>query len=169
MDLFILYKTDQMKDKINLRFGALAGIVGLATVVRIATPPLLGHPSNFAPIGALAIFSGCYFSGRITRLDLHRQMDPVLRRILLAICLLHCVCSYGCKPQQECKAAARFGYKHCRITGVFYGIKFWSMGRRTDISAYSKRFVHLLCGRHSFCRRHTRWRFVLFSFDVRGL
>jgi hypothetical protein len=67
MDLFILYKTDQMKDKINLRFGALAGIVGLATVVRIATPPLRGHPSNFAPIGALALFSGFYFSGRITK------------------------------------------------------------------------------------------------------
>ncbi len=56
-----------MKNKINLRFGVLAGIVGLATVARLGTPSLLGHPSNFAPIGALALFSGCYFSGRFSK------------------------------------------------------------------------------------------------------
>jgi hypothetical protein len=56
-----------MKNKITLRFGVLAGIVGLATVARVAVPPLLGHPSNFAPIGALALFSGCYFSGRLQK------------------------------------------------------------------------------------------------------
>jgi hypothetical protein len=56
-----------MKNKITLRFGVLAGIVGLATVTRIAVPPLLGHPSNFAPIGALALFSGCYFAGRLQK------------------------------------------------------------------------------------------------------
>jgi hypothetical protein len=56
-----------MKNKITLRFGVLAGIVGLATITRIAMPPLLGHPSNFAPIGALALFSGCYFAGRIQK------------------------------------------------------------------------------------------------------
>jgi hypothetical protein len=67
MNLFILHKTNQMKNKTNIRFGALTAIVGLATLVRIATPPLLGHPSNFAPIGALALFSGCYFSGRFSK------------------------------------------------------------------------------------------------------
>jgi hypothetical protein len=56
-----------MKNKINLRFGVLAGIVGLATVARLSMPSLLGHPSNFAPIGALALFSGCYFSGRFSK------------------------------------------------------------------------------------------------------
>jgi hypothetical protein len=56
-----------MKEKINLRFGVLTGIVGLATLVRIATPSVLGHPSNFAPIGALALFSGCYFAGRVSK------------------------------------------------------------------------------------------------------
>jgi len=56
-----------MNKKINLRFGVLAGIVGLATIARLATPAMLGHPSNFAPIGALALFSGCYFSGRISK------------------------------------------------------------------------------------------------------
>jgi hypothetical protein len=56
-----------MKNKITLRTGAVAGIITLATLVRISTPPLLGHPSNFAPIGALALFGGCYFSGRFSK------------------------------------------------------------------------------------------------------
>jgi hypothetical protein len=56
-------KTQQVK----LRFGVLAGIVGLATITRIAIPPLLGHPSNFSPIDAIALFSGCYFSGKLSK------------------------------------------------------------------------------------------------------
>ena len=56
-----------MKNKINLRFGVLAGIVGLATLTRVALPPMLGHPSNFAPIGALALFSGCYFASKFQK------------------------------------------------------------------------------------------------------
>jgi hypothetical protein len=43
------------------------GIVAFATIARVATPPLLGHPSNFAPINALALFSGCYFAGRFSK------------------------------------------------------------------------------------------------------
>jgi hypothetical protein len=56
-----------MKNKITLRFGALVACVGLATITRIALPPLLGHSSNFAPIGAMALFSGCYFAGRLQK------------------------------------------------------------------------------------------------------
>ena len=54
-------------EKIDLRFRVLLGIVTFATVARIVTPPLLGHPSNFAPINAIALFSGCYFGGRLTK------------------------------------------------------------------------------------------------------
>jgi len=53
--------------KVNLRFTVLLGIVAVATVTRIFTPPLLGHPSNFSPIDAIALFSGCYFAGRLTK------------------------------------------------------------------------------------------------------
>jgi hypothetical protein len=55
------------KEKFNLRFSVLLGIVSFATIARIVTPPLLGHPSNFAPINAIALFSGCYFGGRLTK------------------------------------------------------------------------------------------------------
>ncbi|MFI5149694.1 MAG: DUF6580 family putative transport protein [Bacteroidia bacterium] len=55
------------QQKVNLRFGVLAGIVSLATLTRISLPPLLGHPSNFSPIDALALFSGCYFSGKLSK------------------------------------------------------------------------------------------------------
>jgi hypothetical protein len=54
-------------EKMNLRFSVLLGIVTFATITRIVTPPLLGHPSNFAPINALALFSGCYFGGRLIK------------------------------------------------------------------------------------------------------
>jgi hypothetical protein len=54
-------------EKIDLRFSVLLGIVSFATVTRILTPPLLGHPSNFAPINAIALFSGCYFSGKLAK------------------------------------------------------------------------------------------------------
>jgi hypothetical protein len=56
-----------MKNKNTLRFGVLAGIIGLATLTRVILPPVLGHPSNFAPIGALALFSGCYFNSRFLK------------------------------------------------------------------------------------------------------
>ncbi|HXC06656.1 MAG TPA: DUF6580 family putative transport protein [Bacteroidia bacterium] len=55
------------QQQVKLRFGVLAGIIAAATLSRIAIPPLLGHPSNFAPIGALALFSGCYFSGKLSK------------------------------------------------------------------------------------------------------
>jgi len=55
------------KTKVNLRFGVLLGIVSFATITRIATPPLMGHPANFSPIDAIALFSGCYFAGRISK------------------------------------------------------------------------------------------------------
>jgi hypothetical protein len=54
-------------EKLTLRFGVMLGIVAFATIARIVTPPLLGHPSNFAPINAIALFSGCYFGGRLTK------------------------------------------------------------------------------------------------------
>ena len=55
------------KAKINLRFSVLLGIVSFATIARVATPPLLGHPSNFSPIDAIALFSGCYFAGKLSK------------------------------------------------------------------------------------------------------
>ena len=55
------------KNKINLRLGILLGIVSFATLSRIAMPPLLGHPTNFSPINAIALFSGCYFAGKIQK------------------------------------------------------------------------------------------------------
>lgn len=57
-----------MKEKkINLRFSVLLGIVSFASIARIAAPPLLGHPSNFSPIDAIALFSGCYFTGKYSK------------------------------------------------------------------------------------------------------
>lgn len=50
------------ENKVKLRFGVLIGIVSAATISRISIPPMLGHPSNFSPIDAIALFSGCYFS-----------------------------------------------------------------------------------------------------------
>ena len=55
------------KNKINLRLGILLGIVSFATLSRIAMPPLLGHPTNFSPINAIALFSGCYFAGKLQK------------------------------------------------------------------------------------------------------
>ena len=42
----------------------VSGIVAAATLVRIVTPPLLGHPSSFSPIGSIALFSGACFRNR---------------------------------------------------------------------------------------------------------
>lgn len=49
-------------NKINSRFSVLLGIVAVATVSRVAILPMLGHFSNFSPIDAIALFSGCYFA-----------------------------------------------------------------------------------------------------------
>lgn len=51
-------------EKINTGFTLVLGIVAAATISRILTPPLLGHPSNFAPINAIALFSGCCVAAR---------------------------------------------------------------------------------------------------------
>ena len=56
-----------MEDKINARFTLVLGIIAAATISRVLTPPLLGHPSNFAPINAIALFSGCYVTTRWAR------------------------------------------------------------------------------------------------------
>lgn len=45
--------------KINIRFGVLCLLILLAAFSR-----LLPHPSNFAPIGAMALFGAAYFSQR---------------------------------------------------------------------------------------------------------
>ena len=50
-----------MKQKNNLRTGAVIGIILLAALSRLAIPPILGSPSNFAPIGAMALFGGACF------------------------------------------------------------------------------------------------------------
>ena len=42
----------------------ILGIVALAVATRVMTPALLGHPSNFAPVGAIALFSGAYLGKR---------------------------------------------------------------------------------------------------------
>jgi len=48
------------KKKVHLRFGIVSLMVLLAAFSR-----LLPHPSNFAPIGAIALFGAAYFSQRI--------------------------------------------------------------------------------------------------------
>lgn len=39
-------------------------IVLFATISRIAIPSIIGHPPNFSPIDAIALFSGAYFAQR---------------------------------------------------------------------------------------------------------
>jgi hypothetical protein len=46
------------------------GIVLLATLSRIALPPLLGHSPNFSPIDAIALFCGAYFSRRLVAIGI---------------------------------------------------------------------------------------------------
>ena len=43
-------------NKLNVRFGVLTVLILCAALTR-----LLPHPSNFAPIGAIALFGGAYF------------------------------------------------------------------------------------------------------------
>ena len=50
-----------MQNKINIRFGVLAGMVLLAALSR-----LLPHPPNFTPIAAMALFGGAYFVNKRT-------------------------------------------------------------------------------------------------------
>lgn len=48
----------------KLCFMSLISIVLSITLARIIAPPFLGHPSNFSPIGAIALFSGAYFCNK---------------------------------------------------------------------------------------------------------
>lgn len=45
------------KQKINLRFGVISGMILLAALSR-----LIPHPANFAPIGGIALFGAAYYS-----------------------------------------------------------------------------------------------------------
>lgn len=47
------------KQKINLRFGVITGMILLAALSR-----LIPHPANFAPIGGMALFGAAYYSKR---------------------------------------------------------------------------------------------------------
>ncbi|MDR1273890.1 MAG: hypothetical protein LBK12_05005 [Odoribacteraceae bacterium] len=47
------------KQKINLRFGVITGIILLAAMTR-----LIPRPANFAPIGGMALFGAAYYSRR---------------------------------------------------------------------------------------------------------
>jgi len=49
-----------MKDKMNLRFGIISGIVLFAALSRL----LLTELPNVSPLGAMALFGGAYFSKR---------------------------------------------------------------------------------------------------------
>jgi len=49
-----------MKDKINLRFGLISGIVLVAALSRL----LMTELPNVSPLGAMALFGGAYFSKR---------------------------------------------------------------------------------------------------------
>ena len=48
-----------MQNKLNLRFGIIAGIIIVAAMSR-----LLHHPPNVTPLGAMALFGGAYFMQR---------------------------------------------------------------------------------------------------------
>ena len=47
------------KQKVNLRFGVISGIILLAALSR-----LIPHPANFAPIGGMALFGAACYSKR---------------------------------------------------------------------------------------------------------
>jgi hypothetical protein len=47
------------KQKINLRFGVITGMILLAALSR-----LIPHPANFAPIGGMALFGAAYYNKR---------------------------------------------------------------------------------------------------------
>lgn len=46
-----------MKEKLNMHFGIVCLIIVIAAATR-----LIDHPSNFTPIGAMALFGAAYFS-----------------------------------------------------------------------------------------------------------
>jgi len=48
-----------MKSLFNLRFATISGLILLAALSR-----LLPHPPNFAPITAIALFGGAYFTNK---------------------------------------------------------------------------------------------------------
>lgn len=48
-----------MNDK-SLRIDGVMALVGLVTLSRLISPPVFGHPSNFSPVDAIALFSGAY-------------------------------------------------------------------------------------------------------------
>jgi hypothetical protein len=47
------------RQKINLRFGVISGMILLAALSR-----LIPHPANFAPVGGMALFGAAWFSKR---------------------------------------------------------------------------------------------------------
>lgn len=49
-----------MKDKINMRFGIISGVVLVAALSRL----LMTQLPNVSPLGAMALFGGAYFSKR---------------------------------------------------------------------------------------------------------
>ena len=51
--------------KLTARTGLVLAVIAVATIARIATIPLLGHQTNFAPVGAIALFGGAYFASRL--------------------------------------------------------------------------------------------------------
>jgi hypothetical protein len=51
--------------RIDLNSKLVFAIVALAVVTRIVTPGLLGHPSNFAPVSAIALFCGAYLESAL--------------------------------------------------------------------------------------------------------
>jgi hypothetical protein len=54
-----------MKKLINPRTGVLAAMILLAGIWRLmVTAPVLGPLSNFTPIGAMALFGGCYYKSK---------------------------------------------------------------------------------------------------------
>lgn len=46
------------------RIGVALGCIIIASLSRVALPPIFGHPSNFSPIDAIALFSGACFGRR---------------------------------------------------------------------------------------------------------
>ncbi len=46
------------------RIGVALGCIVIATLSRVALPPIFGHPSNFSPIDAIALFCGACFGKR---------------------------------------------------------------------------------------------------------
>ena len=49
----------------RMKLTAIGGFILLAVLSRLALPPIFGHSPNFAPMDAIALFSGAYYGRKL--------------------------------------------------------------------------------------------------------